>query len=95
VVRLSLGSHHWQPVLTSFSSWYKRSEFGVRAAIFFSAATVSGAFGGLLAVRVEQVISDSILANLVLSLGSYFEDGWYWGKAGLGMDFQFVVSFFG
>lgn len=33
-------------------SWYKRSEFGLRAAIFFSAATVSGAFGGLLAVGV-------------------------------------------
>ncbi len=33
------------------SSWYKRSEFGIRAAVFFSAATVSGAFGGLLAVR--------------------------------------------
>lgn len=32
-------------------SWYKRSEFGIRAAFFFSAATVSGAFGGLLAVR--------------------------------------------
>ena len=31
-------------------SWYKRSEFGLRIAIFFSAATVSGAFGGLLAV---------------------------------------------
>lgn len=31
-------------------SWYKRSEFGIRAAVFFSAATVSGAFGGLLAV---------------------------------------------
>ncbi|KAJ7117838.1 major facilitator superfamily domain-containing protein [Mycena epipterygia] len=27
------------------SCWYKRSEFGIRAAIFFSAATVSGAFG--------------------------------------------------
>ena len=33
-------------------SWYKRSEFGIRAAVFFSAATVSGAFGGLLAVRI-------------------------------------------
>lgn len=31
------------------SCWYKRSEFGLRAAIFFSAATASGAFGGLLA----------------------------------------------
>lgn len=29
-----------------FASWYKRSEFGIRAALFFSAATVSGAFGG-------------------------------------------------
>lgn len=24
-----------------FDSWYKRSEFGMRAAVFFSAATVS------------------------------------------------------
>lgn len=31
------------------SCWYKRSEFGLRAALFFSAATASGAFGGLLA----------------------------------------------
>lgn len=36
--------------LIPLESWYKRSEFGIRAAIFFSAATVSGAFGGLLAV---------------------------------------------
>lgn len=28
------------------SGWYKRSEFGLRASIFFSAATASGAFGG-------------------------------------------------
>lgn len=38
-------------------SWYKRSEFGLRAAIFFSAATVSGAFGGLLAVRIDYILS--------------------------------------
>ena len=37
----------------AFPSWYKRSEFGLRAALFFSAATVSGAFGGLLAVRIR------------------------------------------
>ena len=57
MVRFSLG-YHWRTVsvLTSLFSWYKRSEFGVRAAIFFSAATVSGAFGGLLAVRVKQVV---------------------------------------
>jgi len=37
------------------SCWYKRSEFGVRAAIFFSAATVSGAFGGLLAAAISNM----------------------------------------
>ncbi|KAI5859577.1 MFS general substrate transporter [Durotheca rogersii] len=37
------------------SCWYKRSEFGVRAAIFFSAAAVSGSFGGLLAAAIEQM----------------------------------------
>ncbi|EOO02302.1 putative major facilitator superfamily transporter protein [Phaeoacremonium minimum UCRPA7] len=35
------------------SCWYKRSEFGVRAAVFFSAAAVSGSFGGLLAAAIE------------------------------------------
>ncbi|EGO22462.1 hypothetical protein SERLADRAFT_416918 [Serpula lacrymans var. lacrymans S7.9] len=38
-----------------YFSWYKRSEFGVRAAIFFSAATVSGAFGGLLAAAISKM----------------------------------------
>ncbi|KAG5647846.1 hypothetical protein DXG03_007770 [Asterophora parasitica] len=37
------------------SCWYKRSEFGIRAAIFFSAATVSGAFGGLLAAGISKM----------------------------------------
>ncbi|ESK81942.1 mfs transporter, partial [Moniliophthora roreri MCA 2997] len=37
------------------SCWYKRSEFGIRAAVFFSAATVSGAFGGLLAAAIAQM----------------------------------------
>ena len=36
-------------------SWYKRSEFGIRAAVFFSAATVSGAFGGLLAAAISKM----------------------------------------
>ncbi|KAG8678498.1 hypothetical protein FRC08_017714, partial [Ceratobasidium sp. 394] len=35
--------------------WYKRSEFGIRAAVFFSAATVSGAFGGLLAAAISNM----------------------------------------
>ncbi|TVY21198.1 putative transporter [Lachnellula arida] len=34
------------------SSWYKRNEFGVRAAIFFSSAAVAGSFGGLLAAAI-------------------------------------------
>ncbi|EIW73854.1 MFS general substrate transporter [Coniophora puteana RWD-64-598 SS2] len=37
------------------SCWYKRSEFGIRAAVFFSAATVSGAFGGLLAAGLSKM----------------------------------------
>jgi sugar phosphate permease len=37
------------------SCWYKRSEFGIRAAIFFSAAAVAGSFGGLLAWAIERM----------------------------------------
>ncbi|THV02517.1 MFS general substrate transporter [Dendrothele bispora CBS 962.96] len=37
------------------SCWYKRTEFGIRAALFFSAATVSGAFGGLLAAAISNM----------------------------------------
>jgi sugar phosphate permease len=34
------------------SCWYKRTEFGVRMAIFFSAAALAGSFGGLLAAAI-------------------------------------------
>ncbi|RAL66800.1 hypothetical protein DID88_007583 [Monilinia fructigena] len=37
------------------SCWYKREEFGVRAAIFFSAAAFSGSFGGLLAAAIANL----------------------------------------
>lgn len=37
------------------SCWYKRSEFGVRSAIFFSAAAIAGSFGGLLAAAISQM----------------------------------------
>lgn len=37
------------------SCWYRRSEFGIRAAIFFSAAAVSGSFGGLLAAAIGNM----------------------------------------
>ncbi|KAF8586047.1 MFS general substrate transporter [Ramaria rubella] len=38
-----------------FSCWYKRSEFGFRLAMFASMATVSGAFGGLLAAAISKI----------------------------------------
>lgn len=37
------------------STWYKRNEFGLRSALFFSAATASGAFGGLLAAGISKM----------------------------------------
>jgi len=37
------------------SCWYKRSEFGIRAAIFFSAAALAGSFGGLLAAGIAKM----------------------------------------
>lgn len=37
------------------SCWYKRNEFGVRAAIFFSAAALAGSFGGLLAAAIQNM----------------------------------------
>lgn len=37
------------------SCWYKRTEFGIRAAIFFSAAALAGSFGGLLAAAIQNM----------------------------------------
>ncbi|KAK5137597.1 hypothetical protein LTR08_007892 [Meristemomyces frigidus] len=37
------------------SCWYKRSELGIRAAIFFSAAALAGSFGGLLAAGIAKM----------------------------------------
>ena len=37
------------------SCWYKRSELGVRAATFFSAAALAGSFGGLLAAAIAKM----------------------------------------
>ncbi|PWY94962.1 MFS general substrate transporter [Aspergillus sclerotioniger CBS 115572] len=48
------------------SCWYKRSEFGVRMAIFFSAAALAGSFGGLLA------------AAIALMDGVGGKSGWSW-----------------
>ncbi|KAF2262120.1 MFS general substrate transporter [Lojkania enalia] len=48
------------------SCWYKRSELGFRAALFFSAAALAGSFGGLLAAALAKM--DGI--------GGY--EGWRW-----------------
>ena len=37
------------------STWYKRSEIGIRTAIFFSAAAIAGSFGGLLAAAIAKM----------------------------------------
>ncbi|KDQ63397.1 hypothetical protein JAAARDRAFT_121105 [Jaapia argillacea MUCL 33604] len=37
------------------SCWYKRSELGTRVALFFSSATVAGAFSGLLAAAISNM----------------------------------------
>lgn len=52
--------------LQLLSGWYKRSEFGIRAAIFFAGASVAGAFGGLLSAAIHNM--DGI--------GGY--EGWRW-----------------
>jgi len=37
------------------SCWYRREEFGIRAAVFFSAAAFAGSFGGLLAAAINNM----------------------------------------
>ncbi|KAK4937657.1 hypothetical protein LTR66_015169 [Elasticomyces elasticus] len=48
------------------SCWYKRSELGLRAAVFFSAAALAGSFGGLLAAAIAKM--DGIAGK----------NGWAW-----------------
>lgn len=48
------------------TQWYKRHECGLRMALFFSAATAAGAFGGLLARGISAM--DGILGR----------GGWSW-----------------
>ncbi|KAG7124781.1 putative transporter like protein [Verticillium longisporum] len=55
-----------QRLLTFAAMWYRRRECGLRMAIFFSAATAAGAFGGLLARGIVEMDG---LGNL---------DGWAW-----------------
>ncbi|KAI0348409.1 MFS general substrate transporter [Trametopsis cervina] len=42
-------------VVFYMSCWYRRSELGARVAVFFSSATVAGAFSGLLAAAIHNM----------------------------------------
>ncbi|KAK7429014.1 hypothetical protein QQZ08_004421 [Neonectria magnoliae] len=57
-VRMALGLSEgglFPANLNSITMWYKRHECGLRMAIFFSAATAAGAFGGLLARGIMEM----------------------------------------
>jgi len=55
------------PGITFYLSlWYRRRDAAQRIAIFFSAATIAGAFGGLLAYAIEHMES----------IGGLY--GWQW-----------------
>lgn len=61
------------------SLWYKRNEQSKRVAIFFSAATVAGAFGGILAFGIEKMEGIAGLhgwAWIVCSLSPCFSSIW-------------------
>lgn len=62
------------------SCWYKRSEFGIRAAVFFSAAALAGSFGGLLAAAIIQM------------RGVGGKAGWAW-LVPFSLSFSFSFSF--
>jgi sugar phosphate permease len=65
-------------------SWYKRSEFGIRIALFFSAASISGAFGGFLAVcgicNFSGTSADLAFRKVAISKmdGIGGKPGWSW-----------------
>jgi MFS family permease len=65
------------------SCWYKRSEFGVRMAIFFSAAALAGSFGGLLAAAISNMGG----------VGGKFSWSWIFILEGLATVIIGVISF--
>ncbi|PPQ67032.1 hypothetical protein CVT26_009929 [Gymnopilus dilepis] len=57
-VRVLLGAAEagmYPGIVYFITSWYKRSEMGARVAIFFSSATIAGAFSGLLAAAISNM----------------------------------------
>ncbi len=79
-------THESSSSLDFLFSWYKRSELGTRVAIFFSAATVSGAFGKmdirLRGVHISPpnlVIPGGLLAAAISNMnGIGGRPGWAW-----------------
>jgi MFS family permease len=58
IVRMALGLAEgglFPGVTWYITLWYRRHECGLRMAIFFSAATLAGAFGGLLARAISEM----------------------------------------
>jgi MFS family permease len=58
VARMALGIAEgglFPGVTWYITQWYRRHECGLRMAIFFSAATLAGAFGGLLARGLSEL----------------------------------------
>jgi len=66
------------------TQWYRREECGLRMALFFSAATLAGAFGGILARGIAEMNGVAGIAawawifileglmSVVVSLGAYW-----------------------
>lgn len=51
----SLTRFRYPGVQFYLACWYKRKELGLRAALFFSAAALSGSFGGLLSAAIAKM----------------------------------------
>jgi MFS family permease len=90
------------------SCWYRRSEFGIRAAIFFSAAALAGSFGGLLAAAIVNmegiggkpgwawIFILEGLATIVIAFASFWMVWCYLSKAHVQrphlMFYRFMIS---
>ncbi|KAL2880401.1 hypothetical protein SGCOL_004118 [Colletotrichum sp. CLE4] len=58
-------------VVYYFSMWYKRRERQFRISLFFSAASLAGAFGGILAWGIGHMRVEGI-ATVVIAVGAYW-----------------------
>ncbi|GLA76086.1 hypothetical protein AtubIFM55763_007652 [Aspergillus tubingensis] len=58
-------------VVFYLSMWYKRNEQHYRVALFFSAASLAGAFGGILAWGIAHMKGEGLL-TVLMSIGAYF-----------------------